>query len=91
MATSGQGRPSMMYTGMSNDLHRRMQEHGRGGTDNIADLMNQAANRGINTRFRYSLADNIYEARAQELFLLGQQNFPWNGLNNGGIDRYWYR
>jgi hypothetical protein len=91
MTTPGLGRPSMVYTGMSNDLSRWLQEHGRGGGDNIASLMNQAAYRGMNTRFRYAPADNIFEARGQELFLLDQQSFPWNAMNNGGIDRFWYR
>jgi len=91
MTTLGPGRPFLTYTGMSSDLNRRLQEHGRGGWDNIASFMNQAANRGMNTRFRYAQADNIFEARAQELFLLNQGIFPWNAMNNGGIDRYWYR
>jgi predicted GIY-YIG superfamily endonuclease len=91
MSTRGQGRPSLMYTGMSNDLGRRLQEHGRGGEDNIAHLMNQATHRGIDTRFRYAFANNSREARAQELYLFNQRNYPWNARNNGGIDPFWYR
>ena len=80
-----------MYTGMTNNLGRRLQEHGRGGFDNIAHPMNQAGYRGMDTRYRYAYADNPFEARAQELYLLNQHNFPWNAMNNGGINPFWYR
>jgi hypothetical protein len=76
MTTPGYGRPSTMYTGMTNNLGRRLQEHGRGGFDNIAHPMNQAGYRGMDTRYRYAYADNPFEARAQELYLLNQHNFP---------------
>ncbi len=75
MTKLGQVRPSLMHTGMSNDLNRRLQEHGRDFTDSIASLIHQAAYRGMDTRFRYALADNTREARAQELFLLDQRSF----------------
>lgn len=61
------------------------------GLDNIALQMNQAANRGMDVRVRYAQADNLYEARAQELFLLNQRNFSWNSANNSGNVPYWWR
>jgi chemotaxis regulatin CheY-phosphate phosphatase CheZ len=78
-------------SGISIDVSRRLDEHGRGGLDNIATQMNQAANRGMDVRARYAPADNALEARAQELFLLDQRNYSWNSNNNGGIDTYWWR
>ncbi|UJR16739.1 hypothetical protein I4U23_003639 [Adineta vaga] len=90
MTMAGMGRPTTQYTGMSLDLHRRLNEHGRGGSDNIALQMHQAANRGMDVRARFAPADNIFEARAQELFLLDQRNFSWNSRNNGGIDPSWW-
>ncbi len=53
--------------------------------------MNQANNRGIDTRARYAFANNELEARAQELALLDQRNFDWNSKNNGGANLRWYR
>ncbi len=91
MTMGGMGRPAVQYSGMSNDVHRRLDEHGRGGLDNIALQMHQAANRGMDVRARYASADNPLEARAQELFLLDQRNFSWNSRNNGGIEPFWWR
>ncbi|CAF3551591.1 unnamed protein product [Rotaria sp. Silwood1] len=91
MATYGVGRPTTQYSGMSLDVNRRLDEHGRGGLDNIATQMNQASYRGMDVRARYASADSPFEARAQELFLLDQRNFSWNSRNNGGIDFGWWR
>jgi len=91
MTTSGVGRPETQYSGMSMNVNRRLDEHGRGGLDNIAEQMNQAAYRGMDVRARYAPADSALEARAQELFLLDQRNFAWNSRNNGGINPYWWR
>jgi hypothetical protein len=91
MTTNGMDRPTTQYSGMSSDISRRLDEHGRGGLDNIATQMHQAAYRGMDVRGRFASADNPLEARAQELFLLGQRNFAWNSQNNGGINPYWWR
>ncbi|CAF4223897.1 unnamed protein product, partial [Rotaria sordida] len=53
--------------------------------------MNQAGYRGMDVRARYAAADSRLEARAQELFLLGQRNFAWNSQNNDGAVPYWWR
>lgn len=87
--SDGYGRPTTQYTGMSNDLSRRIDEHARGGFDNLATQMNQAANRGMDVRVRYAPAATPYEARAQEMFLFDQRNFNWNDRNNGGPVRRW--
>lgn len=89
MTMPGVGRPTVQYTGMSNDLNRRLDEHGRGGWDNLASQMHQAANRGMDVRARFAPADSIFEARAQELLLLGQRDFSWNAQNNGGSNPFW--
>ncbi len=78
-------------SGMSMNVSRRLDEHGRRELDNIATQMNQAAYRGMDVRARYAPADSALEARAQELFLLDQRNFAWNSRNNGGNTRYWWR
>ena len=91
MTSPGVGRPTIQYSGMSRDVNRRLDEHGRCGLDNIALQMNQAANRGMDVRVRYAPADSLLEARAQELFLLHQRNYSWNSRNNDGNDRYWWR
>ncbi len=91
MTVPDSGRPTHRYTGMSNDMHRRINEHGRGGLDNISPFMSQAQNRGIDTRVRYAPASSPLEAKAQELSLLENRNYDWNSKNNGGANRYWYR
>ena len=88
--SNGYGRPTTQYTGMSNDLERRVNEHARASSDNLQLQMNQAANRGMDVRMRFAPADNPFEARAQELFLLGQRNFNWNTNNNGGANERWW-
>ncbi|CAF3209923.1 unnamed protein product [Rotaria sp. Silwood2] len=90
MTTNGAGRPTTQYVGMSNDVSRRLDEHGRRENDNIMIQMNQAANRGMDVRACYAPADNTLEARAQELYLLGQRDYSWNDRNNGGADRRWW-
>ncbi|CAF0796889.1 unnamed protein product [Adineta ricciae] len=90
MTTSGVGRPTIQYAGMSMDVHRRLNEHGRGGMDNIAVQMQQAANRGMDLRARFAPADSAFEARAQELFLLNQRDYAWNSRNNGGMTFSWW-
>jgi predicted GIY-YIG superfamily endonuclease len=91
LTATGAGRPTSRYTGMSNDVYRRVDEHGRGEPDNISSFMHQAHIRGIDTRVRYAEADSRMEARAQELFLLSQRNYDWNSQNNGNTNSYWYR
>ena len=91
MTSSGSGRPTAQYAGMSRDISRRLDEHGRGGPDNIARQINQAADRGMDVRVRYASADNPLEARAQELHLLDQRDYNWNAQNNDGKDNFWYR
>ena len=84
MASNGVGRPATQYSGMSINVSRRVNEHDRGGLDNIALQMNQAANRGMDVRVRYAQANSPFEARAQELYLLNQRDYAWNSRNNGG-------
>ena len=91
MTTNGMGRPTTQYSGMSINVNRRLDEHGRGGLDNIATQMHQAANRGMDVRGRFAPADDAFEARAQELYLLDQRNFAWNSRNNGGNNPCWWR
>ncbi len=91
MTVPDSGRPTIRYTGLSNNINGRIDDHGRGGWDNIASFMSQAQDRGIDTRIRYAPASSPMEARAQELSLLEQRNFDWNSKNNGGANRYWYR
>ena len=91
MTTEGVGRPAAQYAGMSNDLSRRLDEHGRRGTDNIAMQMDQASSRGMDVRARFAPADSALEARAQELYLLGQRDYAWNARNNGERSRYWWQ
>lgn len=76
---------------MSNDVSQRIDAHTRGEPDNISSFMNQASNRGIDTRVRYAEANSRMEARAQELHLLDNRNFDWNSQNNGDTNRRWYR
>ncbi|CAF1474511.1 unnamed protein product [Rotaria sordida] len=78
-------------SGMSVNVNRRLDEHGRCTSDNIVTQMNQAGYRGMDVRARYAAADSRLEARAQELFLLGQRNFAWNSQNNDGAVPYWWR
>ncbi|CAF3496364.1 unnamed protein product [Adineta steineri] len=89
MTMPGMGRPTTQYSGMSNDLSRRLDEHGRGGWDNLASPMHQAAIRGMDVRARFAPADGALEARAQELLLLGQREYSWNSRNNGGFNPHW--
>ncbi|CAF3506450.1 unnamed protein product [Rotaria socialis] len=91
MTTNGIGRPKIRYTGMSNDIGRRLDEHARCTSDNITTQMNQAANRGMDVRARFAPADSALEARAQELFLLGQRDYAWNERNNGGATKSWWK
>lgn len=78
------GRPNVQYAGMDSHLGRRGNDHGRGGSDNIADLVARAANQGLNTQIRYAQANSVAEARAQELYLLDQSLYSWNSQNNEG-------
>jgi hypothetical protein len=91
MTTDGVGRPTAQYSGMSEDLNRRLNQHGYGGSDNISWPMHQANYRGMDVRVRYAEAGNGLEARAQELYLLGQRNYSWNANNNSGNDYYWWQ
>ncbi|CAF1063953.1 unnamed protein product [Didymodactylos carnosus] len=84
--TTGLGRPNIRYSGMSNDVHSRVNDHGRANGDNLDIQFNQARNRGISTMVRASASSSAYEARAQELQALDSRNFSWNHYNNGGID-----
>jgi len=91
MTSDGAGRPTTQYSGMSNNVNRRLNEHGYGGSDNLTWQMHQANYRGTDVRVRYAEADSALEARAQELYLLGQRDYNWNSRNNDGNVRYWWQ
>lgn len=87
VGTAKPGRPGpkeQVYVGKDSNLGSRPNDHGRGGDDNISDLMNRAQNQGLNTYVRTAKAANGMEMRAQELYELGTAHFSWNNQDNGG-------
>lgn len=80
----GPGRPEQQYVGKDAHLGSRVNDHGRGGGDNIADLMQRAGNQGKTVMVQMSNATSRDEARAQEIYLLDNAHYSWNSQDNDG-------
>lgn len=87
LSTSIPGKPGpkeKQYIGKEKNSGERVNDHGRGGNDNLADLINRTQNQRKTVLSQTAPANSTKEARAQELYMLANSSYSWNSQNNGG-------
>jgi hypothetical protein len=87
IGTSEPGQPGQKevdYEGKSINVQNRVNQHGHGGTANIADKIDEAQKDGKDVFYRSANTNSNLGARAEEKTELSKKDYPWNDKDNDG-------